>query len=101
MYQSTLSTSEGGTPRNWIRLHVITDVSDRKVTVKLDIDKIYEFVVTATNKHGESLKEEERIRRIKVGGRYYLICHYYIYIFFFSKPTLTDRSNWEDKGKKR
>ena len=80
VYQSTLSTSEGGTPRNWIRLHVTTDVSDRKVTVKLDKDKIYEFVVTATNKHGESLKEEEKMKKIKVGGQYYLICHYY---FFF------------------
>ena len=81
MYQSTLSTSKGGTPRNWIRLYVITDVSDRKVTVNLDKDKIYEFVVTATNKYGESLKEEEKIKKIKVGGRYYLICHYYCYFF--------------------
>ena len=79
VYQSTLSTSEGGTPRNWIRLHVITAVSDRKVTVNLDKDKTYEFVVTATNKHGESLKEEEKIKAIKVGGRYYPFCHYFLF----------------------
>ena len=71
VYQRTVS--DDGTPRNWIRLHTITAaVSVRQVAVKLDKGKIYEFVVTATNKRGESSKEEENIKRIKVGGRYYL-----------------------------
>ena len=98
VYQSTLSASEGSTPRNWIRLHVITDVSDRKVTVKLDKDKIYEFVVTATNKYGQSLKEEEKIKKIKVGGRYYFNCQYY---FLFQNLHSQTEVRWEDGAKKR
>ena len=78
VYQRTVS--DDGTPRNWIRLHTITaDVSVRQVAVKLDKGKIYEFVVTATNKHGESFKEEEKIKKITVGGRYYLVCHYFLF----------------------
>ena len=75
VYRRTVS--DDGTPQNWITLHVITNISVRNVTVQLVKGKIYEFVVSATNKHGESLKEEGKIKRIKVGGRYYLVCHYY------------------------
>ena len=53
-----------GTPE-WIELEIITDVSDKEFTVKLERGKVYEFVVTATNKFGESLKEEEKIIRVK------------------------------------
>ena len=53
-----------GTPE-WKELEIITDVSERETTVKLESGKVYEFVVTATNEFGESLKEEEKIVRVK------------------------------------
>ena len=97
VYQRTVS--DGAKPQKWIRLHAITDVSDRKAAVKLDKGKIYEFVVTATNKHGESFKEEEKIKKITVGGRYYLVCHYYF--LFENLHSITDRSSWEDRAEKK
>ena len=55
---------------NWTKIKEITDTSDRKVVVKLEKGKEYEFVVTATNSFGEGGKEERKIRKIKVlGGR--------------------------------
>ena len=53
-----------GTPQ-WKELEIITDVSDRQLKVELERGKVYEFVVTATNEFGESLKEEEKIIRVK------------------------------------
>ena len=66
-----------GKPREWKELKIITDVSDRELTVNLESGKVYEFVVTATNEFGESLKEEEKIMRVKAslkGG----MCSIYI-----------------------
>ena len=40
----------------WRTVVVITDISKREYVVKVEKDKEYEFVVTATNKHGESPK---------------------------------------------
>ena len=54
-----------GKPGEWIKLKTITDVSVREFKVDLESGKVYEFVITATNKFGESLKEEEKIRRVK------------------------------------
>ena len=61
-----------GSPGDWIKIKEITNLSDRRVVVQqLKKDKVYEFVVTATNKHGESLKVEKSITKIKVlGGKY-------------------------------
>ena len=59
---------EDGTPRAWNRISVITDLSDLQVTVQLEKGKIYEFVITATNEFGESLKEEKKIKKITVVG---------------------------------
>ena len=62
MYQRILTD---GKPGEWIQLKTITDVSVRELKVELESGKVYEFVVTATNDFGESLKEEEKVRRVK------------------------------------
>ena len=64
MYKRTVR--DDSTLEEWTKLKVTTDVSIRHVTAKLEKGKTYEFVVTATNKFGESVKEEEMIKRIKV-----------------------------------
>ena len=64
MYKRTVR--DDSTLEEWTKLKVITDVSIRYVTAKLEKGKTYEFVVTTTNKFGESFKEEEMIKRIKV-----------------------------------
>ena len=71
VHQRTLS--DDGTPGQWNRINVITDPLDRQVAVKLEKVKNYEFVVTATNRFGESLKEGEKVKKIVVlGGKWML-----------------------------
>ena len=55
-------------PGEWIKLKTTTDVFIRKLTVELESGKVYEFVVTATNNFGESLKEERKVVRVKASG---------------------------------
>ena len=50
----------------WTKIKIITDISVRQLTFKLKKGKTYEFVVTATNKFGDSFKEDEMIKRITV-----------------------------------
>jgi len=57
-----------GKPGEWIKLEIITDVSVRQLTVEVEQGKEYEFVVTATNVHGESKIEDGNIKRIMVKG---------------------------------
>ena len=64
VYQRTVS--EDGTIGDWTQLKIITDISAREYVVKVEEDKEYEFVVTATNRFGEGLKEEGKIQRVKV-----------------------------------
>ena len=65
---------EEGTSQNWTKIKEITDTSDRQVAVYLEKGKAYAFVVTATNRFGEGVKEESKIREIKVlGGRCILV----------------------------
>ena len=72
VYQRTVS--DDGTPRKWYTLYVMKDPSDRKVAVKLEKGKNYEFLVTATNRFGESLKKGENIKKIVVlGGKCMII----------------------------
>jgi len=54
-----------GKPEEWSKLKTITDVSVRESTVNLQSGKVNEFVVTATNKFGESLKEEGKVMTVK------------------------------------
>ena len=49
----------------WRKAGSITDVNKHEYVVDIEKGKEYEFVVTATNKYGESSKEET-IKRIKV-----------------------------------
>ena len=55
-------------PGEWIKLEIITDVSVRALTVKVEQGKEYEFVVTASNVHGESKIEDGNIKRVLVKG---------------------------------
>ncbi|XP_078379477.1 uncharacterized protein LOC144662528 isoform X2 [Oculina patagonica] len=57
-----------GKPGEWTKIQTITDTSVRDLKVELEKGKEYEFVVTATNVHGESKKEESKIKRVKVKG---------------------------------
>ena len=57
-----------GKPGEWTKLKTITDISVRELKVELEQGKVYEFVVTATNELGESLKEDGKIMRIKASG---------------------------------
>ena len=66
VYQRTVS--DDGTPRNWQKIKEITDPLVQQIAIKLEQGNIYEFVVTATNSHGESLKEVEKIKQIEILG---------------------------------
>ena len=73
VYQRTVS--DNGTPGKWNPIYAIKDPLDRQVAVKLEKGKNYEFVVTATNRFGESLKEGEKIKTIVVLGRKWMPCN--------------------------
>ena len=62
VYQRTVTDDK---PGEWIELRTITDVSVRKLEVALESGKVYQFVVTATNEIGESLKENGKIKTVK------------------------------------
>ena len=51
---------------DWRKLEVIYDVSILAYVVTLQKGQQYEFLVTATNKYGESLKTQQNINRINV-----------------------------------
>ena len=64
-----------GKPGEWIKLKTITDISVRELKVELEKGKVYEFLVTATNAFGESLKEDGKIMRVKASGsKFYVRC---------------------------
>ena len=52
----------------WTRVVDINDISKREYVVIVEKGKEYEFVVTATNKYGESLKNKGRIKTVMVLG---------------------------------
>ena len=64
-----------GKPGEWTVLKNITDVSDREWKVNLESGNVYEFVITATNYFGESLREEGKVMRVKTSGG---MCYIYI-----------------------
>ncbi|KAL9964765.1 hypothetical protein ACROYT_G028449 [Oculina patagonica] len=75
------NVSSNGTVGDWRKFEVIHDVSVREYVVTLKKGRRYEFVVTATNKYGESLKEEQNIKRIKVlGGKVMEMSHFLLQI---------------------
>jgi len=72
VYQRIVTDGKTG---EWIKLKTITDVSVRELTVQLERGKVYEFLVTATNEFGESLKEDGKITRVKASGG---MCYIYV-----------------------
>ena len=62
IYQKT------GNEEEWTRVEVINDISKREYVVTVEKDKKYEFVVTATNKYGESIKNKDNIKTVNVSG---------------------------------
>ncbi|XP_068685587.1 fibroblast growth factor receptor 3-like [Montipora foliosa] len=59
---------KGDIKGEWIKIRVIKDISRRQVVVSLEKNKVYEFVVTAKNSFGESLREGQNIRQLNVLG---------------------------------
>ena len=59
---------EGDIKGEWIKIREIKDLTSRQVVVSLDKNKVYEFVVTATNRFGESLRKENNLRKLVVSG---------------------------------
>lgn len=71
VYQRAIN--EDGTPREWNRIKVITNLSDREVVVpELEKGTVYEFVVTASNEHGESSRAGKNIKKLIVLAGGYL-----------------------------
>ena len=71
VYQRALN--KDGTTREWNKIKVITNLSDREVVVpELEKGRVYEFVVTASNEHGESSRTEKNIKKLIVLGGEYL-----------------------------
>ena len=71
-------------PGEWIKLKTITDISVRELTVELEKGKEYEFVVTATNVHGESKIEEANIKRVMAKGGMFTVLSFYLNQLKFS-----------------
>ncbi|XP_068733652.1 neural cell adhesion molecule 2-like isoform X1 [Montipora capricornis] len=59
---------KGDIKGEWIKIREIKDLSRRQVVVSLEKNKVYEFVVTANNSFGESLREGQNIRKLHVLG---------------------------------
>lgn len=57
-----------GNEEQWTRVEVINDMSKREYVVRVDKEKKYEFLVTATNKYGESEKNKDNIKTVNVSG---------------------------------
>ena len=52
----------------WTRVAVLNCISKREYVIRVEKSGSYEFVVTATNKYGESLKNKDRIKTVDVNG---------------------------------
>ena len=61
VYQRIVTDGKSG---EWSKLETTVD-SVTELTVELESGNVYEFVVTATNTFGESLKEEGKVERVK------------------------------------
>ena len=58
------NVTSNDTVGDWRKLEVIYDVSTLEYVVMLKKGQQCEFLVTATNKYGESLKTQQNIKRI-------------------------------------
>ena len=64
LYMRNVTSTD--TVGDWRKLEVIYDVSILEYVVILKRGQQYEFLITATNKYGESLKTQQNIKRINV-----------------------------------
>ena len=64
LYMRNVTSND--TVGDWRKLEVIYDVSILEYVVTLQKGQQYEFLITATNKYGESLKTQQNIKRINV-----------------------------------
>ena len=66
VYQRVMTDGKVG---QWTIIKNISKVSVRELKITLESGKVYQFAVTATNKLGESLKQEEKnIQQVKAEG---------------------------------
>jgi len=56
-------------PGEWSKVET-TSYFVTELTVELERGKVYEFVVTATNEFGESLKEDGKVKRVKASDSF-------------------------------
>ena len=66
VYQRVVTDGKAG---QWTEIEKIRDVSVRELKIALERGKVYQFVITATNELGESLKQEEaNVQQLKAEG---------------------------------
>ena len=76
------NVTSNDTVGDWRKLEVIYDVSILEFVVTLEKGQQYEFLVTASNKFGESLKTQQNVKRINVlEGK--------VMAFFLNSPVFT------------
>ena len=59
---------DNGSPSDWNKIKELNNPLIREVNVTLEKGKVYEFLVTARNRFGEGLLEEDKIKKIAVLG---------------------------------
>ena len=66
VYQRVVTDGKVG---QWTEIRKIRDISVRESKISLERGKVYQFAITATNKHGESPKQEKaNIQQVKAEG---------------------------------
>lgn len=76
------NVTSNDTVGEWRKLEVIYDVSILEYVVTLEKGQQYEFLVTASNKFGESLKTLQNVKRVNVlEGK--------VMAFFLNSPVFT------------
>ena len=73
VYQKTVS--QDGVKSDW---QLVGQTSDFKYRIRLERGQKLDFIITAKNKCGESLKNEENAKRVEVSGMIALVtplCH--------------------------
>ena len=69
MYTVYLRVMTDGKVGQWTIIKKISDASVRELKIPLEIGKVYQFAITATNELGESLKQEKaNIQQVKAEG---------------------------------
>ena len=74
------SVSEHGGTSEW---QFINSTSDCKYVIKLERGKKFDFIVTAKNRCGESLKAEDNVKRVEMPGMFtfYALLSFFLFDF--------------------